>query len=78
MRVAIGQGLEQHAIHEAEDGGVGADAEREGEKGDDREAGRPAERADSVTHGCSLDGAAVLRLAGLMVNTGGSAEGYTG
>ena len=39
LRVSVGQRLEQRAIHEAEDGAVGADAEREGQDGNRREAG---------------------------------------
>jgi hypothetical protein len=63
VRVAVGQGLEQHAVHETEDGGVGSDAEREGQQRDDGEAGRAAQRADGVTHGCSLDDGRRVRLA---------------
>src|SRR5439155_24578768 len=46
VRSRIGQRLEQHGVDRAEDGGIGADAEREREHGDEREGGAFGERAD--------------------------------
>ena len=46
---SVGQRLEQRAIHEAEDGAVGADAEREGQDGNRREAGRLDQGPKSVS-----------------------------
>ena len=46
--VAIRQRLDQHRVDDAEDGGVGADAEREGEKNDRGEATRLADAAPRV------------------------------
>ena len=43
-----GEGPEQHAVDDAEDGRVGADPEREGGHRDDRERGRPTQEADAV------------------------------
>src|SRR5277367_3008520 len=39
---------QQDGVHDAEDGGVGADAEGKSEDGDGREAGRFRERADGI------------------------------
>ena len=44
----IRQRLQQHAVDDAEDGAVGADAERQREHGDEREARRLDEAADRV------------------------------
>ena len=44
--VAIDERTEQHAAHDAEDGGVGADAERERHDDGQRQAFRARERAD--------------------------------
>ena len=49
-RVADPQALEQRGVDEAEDGGVGADAEGEGQHGGHREAGLPAQHAGGVAH----------------------------
>ena len=46
LPVLVGQRPQQHAADHAEDRGVGADAEREGQHGDEREAGALAERAE--------------------------------
>ena len=43
-----GQRTQQHGVHDAEDGGVGGDAEREHEERDEREAGAAAETAQRV------------------------------
>ena len=39
VRIMIRQGLKQHGVDDAEDGGVGPDAQREGEHGDGGETG---------------------------------------
>ncbi len=41
VRSRIGKGLQEHALHEAEDGGAAADPEGEGHDGDRGEAGIP-------------------------------------
>ena len=46
----IRQWLEQRRVDHAEDGGVGADAERERDHGDSSEAGGLGERAESEAH----------------------------
>ena len=46
--VAVRQRLEQHAVDDAEDRAVGANAERERDDGDGREPGRPAQDANRV------------------------------
>ena len=54
IRLRIGQRPEQDVVDDAEDGAVRADAEREGEHGDDGEARRFAELAESeaeIVHG---------------------------
>ena len=48
VAVAVRQRLEQHAAHDAEDRGVGADAEREREDDDGGERGAVAQRAQRV------------------------------
>ena len=45
----VGQRPEQHGIDDAEHGGVGADAERDGQDGHRGEAGRPPKRAQGVS-----------------------------
>ncbi len=47
-RARIRQRPKQHAVDDAEDRGVGADAERQREHGDDREAGRARQSANRV------------------------------
>jgi len=46
--VADGKVAEEKGVDEGEDGGVGADAEREGEDGDGGERGRFGESAEGV------------------------------
>src|SRR6185437_1592597 len=46
--IRIGKGSQKHGIHDAENGGVGADAESEREHGDGGEAGGFAEHAQGV------------------------------
>ena len=46
LRVPDGKIAEQHGIYYGEDGGVGADSERESEDGDCRESGRFAQHAE--------------------------------
>ena len=46
--VAVRQRLEQHAVDDAEDRAVGADAERERDDGDEREPGRSPQDAHRV------------------------------
>ena len=48
VAVAMGQRLEQHAAHDAEDRGGGADAEREGDHDDRGEPAIPAQGAKAV------------------------------
>ena len=43
-----GQGAEHHGVNQAEDSGIGSDAERESENDDDGEAGREAQHAQAV------------------------------
>ena len=50
IRVAVRQRPQQHAVDDGKDGGVGTDAEREGEQHDDREPGIPAQGAEGITH----------------------------
>ena len=45
VRLAVGQGREHHAVDDAEDRGVGADAERQGDHRDGGECRLPAQRA---------------------------------
>jgi len=47
-RVGVGQGREQDAADDREDGRVGADPEGERRDGDEREAGTPSERAGRI------------------------------
>ena len=42
----VGKRLQEHGVNDAENGGVGADAESECEDGNDGEAGRLAEHAN--------------------------------
>jgi hypothetical protein len=51
LRVLVGQGLQQHAAHKTEDGGVGSDTERERQERNGGEAGRAAERTQGIAHG---------------------------
>ena len=55
--VGVGQRPQQNAVDDAEDGRVGADAEREGQDRDDRKCRRAEQRANGVTkvieHGCA-------------------------
>jgi hypothetical protein len=46
--VAIGKTLQQERVDHAEDGGVGADADRERGNCDQREARRPEQQANAV------------------------------
>ena len=46
--VRIRERLEENGVDDAEDGGAGADAEREGEYGDDREARRFREHSQAI------------------------------
>ena len=48
VRVAVGQGIEEHRVHRAEDRGVGSDAERQGEDGGRGEARIGAKLAGGV------------------------------
>ena len=48
LRMGIGKGLEQDAIDDAEDDGVGADADGQGEEGDGREHGSAAKPAHNL------------------------------
>ena len=41
---------QQRRVHDAEDGGVGADADRDDRDGDQRELARLQERAERVSH----------------------------
>ncbi len=46
--VAVGEGLQEDAVDEAEDGGGGADADGKGEDGGEGEAGGAADLAEGV------------------------------
>ena len=46
VRLRIGERLEENVVNDAEDRGIGADAEGEGERGDEREARRPRQAAE--------------------------------
>src|SRR6476620_4200736 len=46
----IWQGLEQDAVHDAEHGGVGADADRQGGNRHDGESGAAAKVSQAVSH----------------------------
>ena len=48
--VAVGEGLEEDAVDDAEESGGGSDAEGEGEDGGEGEAGGLAELAEAVAH----------------------------
>ncbi len=48
LGVRIRERLEEHSVDDAEDGGAGADAEREGEYGDDGEARRFREHSQAI------------------------------
>src|SRR5690242_11819660 len=48
--IGVGQRAQQHGIHDAENGGVCADAEGEREHGDGGEGGTAAELAEGVAH----------------------------
>ena len=48
LRIAERQRLEEHAVHDGEDGAVGADAQRERRDGDGREPRRAPQRPDGV------------------------------
>ena len=66
-----GQGLEHERIHRREDGGVGANAEREREQGDRRESGRAPETPRYLfLAGREREGLAILeRIAARTVET---------
>ena len=49
-RITDPQGLEQRGVDQAEDRGVGADAEGEGQHGSHREAGLPEQHAGGIAH----------------------------
>src|SRR4029077_2893444 len=48
LRIGIGQRIEEHAVDDGEDGGVGADAEGKSEDRDEGEPGILAQRARAV------------------------------
>ena len=50
LRVLVRQGLEQHAVHDAEDGAVGADAQRQRQHGDGGERGALDQAAEGVAN----------------------------
>jgi hypothetical protein len=54
LGVAHRQRTQHHRVDEAENGGICAHAERQGENGDDRETGRFAQRAQAI--GAHLEG----------------------
>ena len=47
LRVPIGQLTDQHGVHQAEDGGIGADSQRKSDDGDRREPWVPAKHANA-------------------------------
>ena len=72
----VGQRLEEHAVDDAEDRGVGADAERHRQDDDEREAWRLEERACPVAHVLHerLGGAHEPRVADVIFHTADVAE----
>src|SRR6478672_10868360 len=50
VRLRIRERAEHHAVHDAEDGGVGADAECQRQTRDDAEDRRPHQRARGVSY----------------------------
>jgi hypothetical protein len=50
IRLGIGQRPQQDAVDDAEDGGVGADAERDGQDGDDRKSGGVTNQSQRITN----------------------------
>ncbi|MNC87501.1 hypothetical protein D3C83_32300 [compost metagenome] len=48
FRVAIGKRPQQHGVEDAEDGGIGADADRERQRGGERESRRAPQRAGGI------------------------------
>ena len=48
LGIGVGKRAQQHAVDDAEDGGVGADAERESEYGDDGESRRFSQHSQRV------------------------------
>jgi hypothetical protein len=50
LRVVVGKGMKENIFNDAEDGGVGADAESEGEYSDGGEAGGFAQHAEGVAN----------------------------
>ena len=51
VRLRVGQRFKQHAIDHAEDGRIGADAQRQRHQGDGGEEGSPAESPQNVFEG---------------------------
>jgi hypothetical protein len=50
VRLGVGEGREQYAVHHAEDGRIGADTEREREHSDQRKPGTAPQLANSVAN----------------------------
>jgi len=48
--VRVGKGAKEHCVHNAEDGGIGADADGQGEYGDEGEAGVFEHSADGLSN----------------------------
>ena len=48
--IVVGQGFEQNGVHNAEDGGIGADAERQRDYGQSRESWRLRQHAQPVAN----------------------------
>ena len=61
--LAVRQRPQQHAVDDAEDRGVGADAERQRDHGDEREGGTLEERADAWRSSFTSDSAATISVA---------------
>ncbi len=51
VRVGVGQRLEEQGARHAENGGIGADPQRQRDNGGQSQAGRPAQRAEGMANG---------------------------
>ena len=54
--LCVGQWIEEHAVDDGEERGIGADAESQGEQGDGRKAWRFEEHAQGITQVLEQDG----------------------
>jgi hypothetical protein len=61
IRIAIGERLQQQGVDDAEDRRVGADAERQGADGDDREPWRAPQQSGAVPEIIEKGGQHIIR-----------------